>query len=122
MDVEAYWAAVLDQDAARIPTFFQPDAYVNWRNSNEQFTVPEFVRANCEYPGRWRGALQKTLEIGDQLVTVARVWAADGAPSFHVTSFFQLREGRIAALDEYWGDDGPAPQWRRDMHLGRPIP
>ncbi|NLJ40498.1 MAG: nuclear transport factor 2 family protein, partial [Clostridiales bacterium] len=24
-------------------------------------------------------------------------------------------------LDEYWGDDGPIPQWRKDMHIGKPI-
>ena len=27
----------------------------------------------------------------------------------------------IASVDEYWGDDGPAPQWRLDKHIGTKI-
>jgi hypothetical protein len=41
--------------------------------------------------------------------------------SFHVTSFIEIIEGKIKTLDEYWGDDGPIPQWRKDMHIGKPI-
>ena len=26
-----------------------------------------------------------------------------------------------AALEEYWGDDGPPPRWRQEMGIGRPI-
>ena len=29
--------------------------------------------------------------------------------------------GKIVRLDEYWGDDGPAPEWRRALGIGRPI-
>ena len=28
---------------------------------------------------------------------------------------------KIIEVDEYWGDDGPAPQWRMNKHIGRPI-
>ena len=55
------------------------------------------------------------------LVTEARVFDAPRTVSFHVTSFFREEEGRIAALEEYWGDDGPPPAWRQALHLGRPI-
>jgi len=30
-------------------------------------------------------------------------------------------DAKIKTLDEYWGDDGPIPQWRKDMNIGRPI-
>lgn len=32
-----------------------------------------------------------------------------------------LWDGEITALDEYWGDDGTAPEWRLEMKIGRPI-
>ena len=118
-DLHGYWQAVLDQDAAALPSFFTADAVIRWHNTKEQFTVPEFVRANCEYPGQWHGDLQRQEQHGTQLTTVCRVW--DSERSFHVTSFFILHGGRIQSLDEYWGDDGPAPQWRRDLRLGCPI-
>lgn len=50
------------------------------------------------------------------MTAVMRVWM-DGA-SFHTASFFQLTpEGKIVSLDEYFGDDGEAPEWRQKMAL-----
>lgn len=30
-------------------------------------------------------------------------------------------DGKIAFTDEYWGDDGAAPQWRLDKHIETKI-
>ena len=38
-----------------------------------------------------------------------------------VSAFFKIRGFKIASLDEYWADDGDAPEWRRHMHIGKPI-
>lgn len=119
MDIQAYWNACIHQDAEAMRSFFQPDAYVNWHNTGEHFTVSEFIRANCEYPGDWDGEIQRVEELGELVVTVVHVFS--GALSFHVASFIRVREGKIAAVDEYWGDDGPAPQWRQDLKLGTRI-
>ena len=54
------------------------------------------------------------------LCTVTRVWSP--AFSCHAVSFFRLNEhGLIQTLDEYWGDDGPAPAWRQQMNISSPI-
>ena len=52
---------------------------------------------------------------------MARVWKRDDKMSFHVTSFIKVREEKIISIDEYWGDDGNAPQWRLDKHIGKAI-
>ena len=39
MDIKAFWDAVLRQDANAIREYFYPDAWVNWHNTNEHFTV-----------------------------------------------------------------------------------
>ncbi|MDD3214288.1 MAG: nuclear transport factor 2 family protein [Eubacteriales bacterium] len=119
--IRAYWRDVAGQNAAALLTYFKTDTQIRWHNTNEQFTVKEFIRANCEYPGEWRGEVERTEQSDDKVITVARVWTADGSASFHVTSFFEFRHGKIAALDEYWGDDGPAPEWRREKRIGKPI-
>lgn len=116
---EAYWTCVAAQDRARLAGYFWPDAEICWHCTNERFTVQEFVRANCDYPGRWRGEVERVACEGTLLVTAVRVWT-EGA-SFHVCAFLCLEEGRIRHIDEYWGDDGEAPAWRREMRLGRPI-
>ena len=122
MDVTGFWRAVLDQDAAAIRRYFAPDAQVRWPCTGERFTVEEFLRANCEYPGDWAGEIQRLERLGDLVITVAHVYTPkDPAVSFHVTSFIQIKGDKITAVDEYWGDDGPAPQWRQDLGLGKKI-
>ena len=36
-------------------------------------------------------------------------------------SFYRFEGGKIARMDEYWGDDGQPPAWRQALRLGRPI-
>lgn len=121
MNIEAFWQAVLTQDAKTLETFFHPQAVIRWHCSNEEFTVKEFVRANCEYPGEWDGKIERIHRLDDLIITAVHVYTKDKSAHFHVTSFMQLRDGKIEALDEYWGDDGPAPAWRQEMHIGRPL-
>ena len=33
----------------------------------------------------------------------------------------QSSDGKIASIDEYWGDDGEVPKWRLDMKIGMKI-
>ena len=61
MDIQKFWDAVLRQDADSIRECFHPDAWVNWHNTNEHFTVEEFIRANCEYPGEWDGEVEQII-------------------------------------------------------------
>lgn len=121
MDIEKYWRYVLDQNREAMRAYFAEGAYVNWHNTDEHFTVDEFIRANCEYPGEWDGKLERTERQPGLLITVAHVWSKEEPLSFHVVSFFRIADGRITALDEYWGDDGPAPAWRLDKKIGRKI-
>lgn len=112
MDIQSFWEAVLKQDAKRLREFFASDAYINWHCTNEHFTVEEYIRANCEYPGEWDGEIQRIEKAGDVYIVVVHVYTCDRSGSFHVASFMRVRDGKILSLDEYWGDDGAAPQWR----------
>lgn len=116
-----FWAAVLRQDAVAMGPYFCPDAQIRWHNTDEQFTVEEFIRANCEYPGQWAGEVERIEMCGDLLITATHVHGSGGSPSFHVVSFIRLQGERIASVDEYWGDDGPPPGWRREKKIGSPI-
>lgn len=121
MNINEFWKAILAQNADEIRTYFHPNAYVNWHCTNERFTVEEFIRANCEYPGNWDGVVERVIETGDTLVSVARVYPTDNTASFHVTSFIRLNNDLIDSMDEYWADDGDAPVWRQDMNIGAKI-
>ena len=121
MDLNSYWDAVLKQQAQKIRCFFHEDAYVNWHNSNEHFTVDEFIKANCEYPGEWDGEIERIVESEDSLITAVHVFSCDKKLSFHVVSFIKVQNEKIVSIDEYWGDDGIAPEWRLNQHIGTPI-
>lgn len=121
MDVQKYWDAVLKQQAEVMRTYFHKEARIRWINTNEGFTVEEFIRANCEYPGNWEGQIERTVAADKTLFTIVHVFSADCQASFHVASLIEIQEDKIVSLDEIWGDDGPAPQWRLDLRLGRPI-
>ena len=121
MNIQQFWESVLAQDEQKIRTYFHPKAYVNWHCTNEHFSVEEFIQANCEYPGEWGGEVERVVETDGLTITVAHVYTTDYTLSFHVTSFIGLQEDKIISMDEYWADDGDAPQWRKDKMIGRPI-
>ena len=121
MDMKRFWKAVLQQNAADIRIFFKKTAYINWHCTNEHFTVDEFIRANCEYPGQWDGIVERIEQIGDLTITATRVFAKENNLSFHVVSFIRTEDDKIISIDEYWGDDGMAPQWRLDKQIGTSI-
>lgn len=121
MDIEAYWDAVLGQRAEDMRPFFREGAVINWHNTNESFTAEEFIRVNCEYPGDWEGEIERLERCGELVITAVRVRRRGGGAAFHAVSFIRLEAGRISSVDEYWGDDGGAPQWRRELGLGRAI-
>lgn len=121
MDIKQFWRDVLAQDRDAIREYFCDDAYVNWHCTNERFTVEEFIRANCKYPGEWDGAVERIENAGDTAITVTHVYPKDRSLSFHVISFIRVRHDKIISVDEYWADDGAAPEWRQEMHIGQPI-
>lgn len=52
------------------------------------------------------------------IVLVGRVIPSDKKVSYHVVSFIKITNGLIPEMDEYWSDDGEAPEWRKEMNIG----
>lgn len=121
MDIYRFWKDVLEQDADVIRYYFDKDAYINWHCTNEHFSVEDFIVANCEYPGNWGGEVERVERVNDLFITVTRVYPKDQTLSFHVTSFIKVIDEKIVSVDEYWADDGIAPKWRLDKHIGTAI-
>lgn len=121
MDLHKFWKDILEQNAGAIREYFDRDAYINWHCTNEHFNVDEFIIANCEYPGNWDGEVERVEKIDDMFVTVTHVYPQERGQSFHVTSFIRVIDDKIVAVDEYWVDDGIAPKWRLDKHIGKAI-
>lgn len=121
MDIDALWEAIINQKADILRTFFHKDAYINWHCSNEHFTVNEYIQANCEYPGKWHGKIERVETIDDLTVLVGNILSKDDDWSLHVVSFIKTKDDKIVSMDEYYGDDGQPPQWRLEKRLGTSI-
>ena len=115
------WNDMDKQNWCSLHTYFEDDAIINWNNTNESFNVEEFVRANSEYPGDWSIKIERLECIENLVVSVVKVQLKNDDLSFHATSFFEFNSNKIKQLNEYWGDDGKAPQWRIDKKIGKPI-
>lgn len=116
-----FWQDVASQNADKLQSYFSPDAVIKWHNTNELFSVQQYIRANCEYPGDWSGEVEKVVLTETVAITVTRVWLSDHSKSFHAVSFFEFLGDKIHTLEEYWGDDEPAPPWRLAKNIGKPI-
>ncbi len=121
MNVHSLWKGILAQDEQAIRRYFHEDAYVNWHCTNEHFNVDEFIIANGEYPGDWDGEVERVEVLDDLIITATKVYPKDRSSHFHVVSFIRIADDKIISMDEYWADDGVAPQWRLDKHIGRAI-
>ncbi len=121
MDIKAFWNDIINQNRTALLSYFCDDAIIRWHCTNEQFNVEEYIRANCDYPGKWKGEIERLEEFGSKIILVGKVQSEDESISCHVTSFIRLQDDKIAEMDEYWGDDGEAPSWRKEMGIGRPI-
>lgn len=116
-----FYSAVLNQNACEIKKFFNEDAYIDWHNTNERFTVDEFIEVNCTYPDKWGGEVERVEQIGNLIIAVSKVINVFDKSSFYVNSFILLENGKISKLDEYWGDNGKIPQWRIIKNIGVKI-
>ena len=121
MNVYGFIDAVIAQDAEKIWPFFEKNAVINWHCTGESFTAEEFIIANCNYPGSWRGEIERVEHFGFLTVAAIRVYPSDLSASYHCVSFIRCKNGKIVSLDEYWSDDGQPPEWRKKMNIGRPI-
>ena len=121
MNIREFFLAVILQDKNALRSYFHADAIIRWHCSNEMFTVDEYIRANCEYPGNWDGEIERAERFGDQLILAARIFPTDNSASYHVVSVIRLQDDRIIQMDEYWADDAPPPDWRKQMKIGRKI-
>jgi hypothetical protein len=119
--ITGLWNAMGRRRWHEIADYFCSDAAIFWHNTNERFTVPEFVEVNSSYPGRWTIQVERLEEIGDLVVSVVDVASVEGGESCHAVSFFELEGRRIRTLHEYWGEDGRRPQWRIDRKIGADI-
>ena len=99
MDIDGFFKAVLSQNEEELRKYFNQNAMIKWHCTNEFFTLDEYIRANCEYPGNWNGEIEKIEKNEDTIILACRVFTIDNIESFHVVSFIYLEDNLIIEMD-----------------------
>lgn len=114
--VREFWRLMASNDFRAVKAVLAEGFVVDWPQSKERIVGAEnFARMNAEYPahGPWRFAINRLVASGDQVVT--QVSVTDGVQAAQPVSFFTVRDGKIAALLEYWPEAFEAPENRRHL-------
>lgn len=110
--VGRFWAFYQARRWGEALALLAPEAQCRWWASRERFEgAAAIVHVNAVYPEGWRLHLLALNPLGPGRVhSLLRV--DHGAAQFYANSFFELREGLIVGLDEYWSDVQAPPAWR----------
>ena len=77
----------------------------------------------CKEAGVSRATLYNNAQLKERILSLRAISKA--SPLDDVVAVkkdkIQLKDDKISCIDEYWGDDGYAPQWRQDMKIGGKI-
>ena len=99
MQIERFFADVVGQNRQTLPDYFAPNAQVFWHCTNECFTAEEFIHINCDYPGSWKGTIERLELLADGYLLVGRVFDNDQSSSHHVVSLINIQAGKINRHD-----------------------
>jgi len=121
-DPNKFLQDVVSKKAETIRGYFAEGAVICWHDSNEQFTLDEFIKANCEYPSIWRCEIERIEKFEKGFVVAAQMDHPQDGFYVKYVSFIELNsDEKVQRLDEYFVAIEEIPQWRRDMNVGRSI-
>jgi ketosteroid isomerase-like protein len=103
--VEGYWQFMNTNDYVAVGALLHDAFTLDWPQSGERIRGRgNFATVNANYPlpGPWRFTVERLLVDEREVATVVMV----DAPEFHgpVVSFFEVRDGLIWRIQEYWPD------------------
>jgi SnoaL-like domain len=101
------WDRIGARQWDRLSELLDPKLQVRYVHTGEDLDVAAFLRANSDYPGRWRVTVEEVVGAGDRAVSRTRVF--NDEQSFYVASFARTSGGLIAELVEIWTETGLPP-------------
>ena len=111
--VERYWQTMNTNDFRAVGELLDDDFMLDYPQSGERIRGRErnaLVNERYPSPGPWSFQVERILADGDCAVTDVQVRGAE--VEARVISFFELRDGRILRLTEYWPEPFTGPEWR----------
>lgn len=114
--VRQFWRLMATNDFTAVGFLLAPEFVVEWPQSRERIRGAErFAQMNAEYPahGRWSFTVNRL--VGGELEAVSEVTVSDGVITARAISFFEIRQGKIVRLVEFWPESFEASSNRAHL-------
>jgi ketosteroid isomerase-like protein len=114
--VAQLWERFETRDWDGAQALLAEDAVVEWPHSGERFvTAASFIEMNRRHPApNWHIRVRRIVAEGNEVAS--EVWVPTDKQIAFVTSFFEIHDGKIQRITEYWLDCAPeAANWRDDL-------
>ena len=114
--VREFWRVIATNEFTAVGAVLASEFMLEWPQSRERIRGAErFVRMNAEYPahGRWSFTINRLL--GGASEAVSDVTVSDGGQAARAISFFEVSQGKIVRLVEFWPEPYQAPPNRAHL-------
>jgi ketosteroid isomerase-like protein len=118
--VHEFWRRMATNDFRSVSALLAPEFVLEWPQSKERIRGAEnFVRMNEEYPahGPWTFTIHRV--VGAEPAAVSDVTVTDGVQTARAVSFFEVAQGKVMRIVEFWPEPCAAPANR--SHLAEPL-
>lgn len=111
--IERFWETMRANDFRAVGDLLHDQYVLEWPQSGERIRGREnFALVNERYPAAGRWAFKLLRIVADERAGASEVVVTDGARVDRAVTFFEMREGRIWRMVEYWPEAFPAAEWR----------
>ena len=103
-------------DFGSVSAVLAPEFVLEWPQSKERIRgAANFVRMNQEYPahGPWQFTINRV--VGTELAAVSDVTVTDGVQAGRAISFFEVAQGKVVRIVEFWPEPYAAPANRAHL-------
>jgi len=111
--IEHFWQTMDTNDWLAASQLLHEEYVLEYPQSGERMLGREgFIAINARYPaaGPWRFHIERI--IADEAEAVSDVIVTAPSVRARVVSFFELRDGKIWRMTEFWPDPFEAAAWR----------
>lgn len=116
-----FWMLMASNDFSSVQAVLSEKFMLEWPQSNERIRgAAKFAQVNTEYPARglWSFTVNKVV-ANNSREAVSDVSITDGVLKARAITFFEIEQGKITKIVEYWPEPYAAPLNR--AHLVEPM-
>ena len=119
--VREFWRLMGTNAFRDVGAVLSQEFVLEWPQSHERIRgAARFAQMNAEYPAHGRWSFTLNCLVGGSSEAVSDVTVTDGVQTARVISFFEVADGKITRLVEFWPEAYEAPANR--AHLVERMP